>query len=54
MMRAAAVSSGSHELVYTYEPTSFRIGAAFGLLGLAGLAGLAFWARRKPLAIKAA
>ncbi len=27
VMRGAAVSSGSHRLVYTYAPQSFRIGA---------------------------
>ena len=50
LMRGAAVPAGSHELVYTYMPTSFLVGAWVGLLGLAGLVGLAFWARRKLLA----
>jgi Bacterial membrane protein YfhO len=41
MMRAAAVKEGRHHLTYTYEPQSFRIGAAISLAGLAVLAILA-------------
>jgi hypothetical protein len=35
LMRGAAVEAGSYHLVYTFDPTSFRIG---GILTLAGLA----------------
>jgi hypothetical protein len=40
LMRAAAVDSGTHTLVYTYEPISLRIGAWLSLLGLAVMLGL--------------
>lgn len=43
LMRGALVKSGSHTLVYEYQPRSFRIGSWISLLGLAGLAGLAVW-----------
>ena len=44
MMRGAAVKAGRHRLVYTYEPRSFRLGAAISLAGLTAMAalGLAF------------
>jgi uncharacterized membrane protein YfhO len=45
LMRAAAVAAGSHTLIYTYDPASFRIGGYVSLLGLAMLAGLFAWAR---------
>jgi uncharacterized membrane protein YfhO len=48
LMRAAAVDAGSHTLVYTYEPTSVRIGAWTSLAGLVVLAGLAAWSRQRP------
>ncbi len=44
LMRGAAVREGTHRLVYTYEPRSFRVGAALSLVGLVGLAGFAGWA----------
>ncbi len=34
MMRGAAVEAGTHELVYTYEPDSFRIGSIGTGIGL--------------------
>ena len=37
MMRGALVPSGTHKLVYTYEPASFRYG---GLISLASLGGV--------------
>jgi uncharacterized membrane protein YfhO len=43
IMRGAAIPSGVHTLVYSYEPESFRIGAilsAGGLIVLLVLAGL--------------
>ena len=46
LMRAAAVASGSHTLVYTYEPGSLRIGACGSVTGLAAFVGLVYWARR--------
>jgi hypothetical protein len=45
-MRAARVPAGRHRLVYRYEPTSVRLGAALSLAGLLTLAGLAAWSRR--------
>ncbi|MEW4571334.1 hypothetical protein AB1L88_25960 [Tautonia sp. JC769] len=46
MMRGAAVPSGTHELVYTYQPDSFRyglIGSAVGLVLTLGLLGWSFF-----------
>ena len=34
LMRGAAVSSGEHTLVYTYEPASVRVGAIISTAGL--------------------
>jgi hypothetical protein len=45
-MRGAAVGAGVHRLVYTYEPSSLRAGAALSAAGLVALAGLGFWSRR--------
>jgi hypothetical protein len=42
LMRGAAVSAGTHTLIYTYEPGSFRIGviaSGAGLLALLALVG---------------
>lgn len=41
MMRGAAVPSGKHHLVYTYEPRSFRVGGrvSLGALALFGVLG---------------
>jgi hypothetical protein len=33
-MRGALVSAGTHRLVYSYRPTSVRVGAALSVLGL--------------------
>jgi hypothetical protein len=41
MMRGAAVSTGEHQLVYRYDPWSFRIGAVVSLVGLMALVVLA-------------
>ena len=46
LMRAAAVSAGRHRLVYTYQPASFRVGAAISLAGLVVLAGASVWVAR--------
>jgi hypothetical protein len=46
LMRGAAVPSGRHRLVYTFEPASFRLGAAGTGLGLLACAAVVFWARR--------
>ena len=48
MMRGAAVGSGSHELVYTYEPGSFRIGCIGTAAGLAALVVLVGWSIARP------
>jgi hypothetical protein len=42
LMRGAAVEAGTHRLVYTYNPKSFRIGQAVSIGGLAMAALLAF------------
>ena len=34
LMRGAAVGSGRHRLVYSYQPKSFRVGAAISLAGV--------------------
>jgi hypothetical protein len=44
LMRGAAVKAGQHTLVYTYDPASFRIGAALTIAGLIGAAVLVPWA----------
>jgi hypothetical protein len=43
MMRGAAVDTGSHRLVYTYHPASFRIGLVVSGIGLGALGGLVVW-----------
>ena len=48
MMRGAVVGAGRHQLVYTYEPLSFRAGLMASLAGLIALAGLAAWSIRRP------
>jgi hypothetical protein len=35
MMRGAALEAGTHRLLYTYNPQSFRVGLAASILGLA-------------------
>jgi hypothetical protein len=47
LMRGAAVPSGQHTLIYTYEPESFRIGAIISGAGLIVLFALAWSFRRK-------
>jgi hypothetical protein len=42
-MRGAAVPQGSHRLVYTYEPRSFKVGAALTITSIIGLAGFLVW-----------
>ena len=49
LMRAAAVTAGTHTLVYTYEPASIRLGAGGTAIGLIALIGLALWAHARPL-----
>jgi len=48
MMRGAAVGAGTHTLVYTYEPNSFRFGGLISLAGLAASALLAVFVARRP------
>ncbi|RUL88247.1 YfhO family protein [Tautonia sociabilis] len=48
MMRGAAVKAGTHELVYTYEPDSFRIGCLGSAAGLALAVGLLGWSALRP------
>jgi Bacterial membrane protein YfhO len=47
LMRGAAVKAGKHRLVYTYEPNSFKVGAAISLLGLVGLVWSSAWTLRR-------
>jgi len=49
LMRGAAVSAGTHILVYTFEPASVRFGAVISLISLPVLVGLAIWARLRPV-----
>jgi hypothetical protein len=49
MMRGAAVGAGSHRLVYTFAPRSFRIGWVVSILGLVGLSLLGIVCLRKPV-----
>jgi hypothetical protein len=46
-MRGAAVPKGSHRLVYSYEPPSFRIGAAISLGSIVVLVGFLVWSWRR-------
>ena len=48
LMRAAAVGAGPHRLVYTYDPASFRVGAALSLASLVALTGTSTWLSRRP------
>ncbi|AMV39185.1 YfhO family protein [Planctomyces sp. SH-PL62] len=48
MMRGAAVESGTHHLVYSYEPRSFRLGLLVSMAGLGVALGLAAFASRRP------
>jgi hypothetical protein len=48
MMRGAGVTTGEHTLVYTYEPTTLRVGACVSLAGSAALAALCLWCRFDP------
>jgi hypothetical protein len=43
-MRGAAVASGTHALVYTYEPASVRVGLGLSIAGIITLTGLGAWA----------
>jgi uncharacterized membrane protein YfhO len=40
LMRGAAVPTGRHRLVYSYNPRSFRVGLIISIFGLSGLAVL--------------
>jgi Bacterial membrane protein YfhO len=42
-MRGVALPAGTHRLVFTYDPLSFRLGIASSLVGLAALAALSAW-----------
>ena len=48
MMRGAAVGAGTHELVYTYDPDSFRRGCYGTAVGLLLVVGLAGWSAARP------
>lgn len=50
LMRGAAVTAGTHTLVYTYEPASVRVGIGVSAAGLITLFGLTLWARSRPVA----
>jgi uncharacterized membrane protein YfhO len=38
LFRAVPIGAGVHEIVFTYEPRSFTVGATLGVLGLLALA----------------
>jgi Bacterial membrane protein YfhO len=46
LMRGAAVGAGTHRLVYSYRPVSFRLGVLVSLGGLAAAAALGLRSRR--------
>jgi hypothetical protein len=48
MMRGAAVSSGTHDLVYTYQPDSFRFGLLGSAVGLVLALVLLGWSSVRP------
>lgn len=48
MMRGAAVEAGTHKLVFTYEPDSFRYGGMISLAGLAASVFLALFVWKRP------
>jgi Bacterial membrane protein YfhO len=48
-MRGAAVSSGPHHLVYTYSPSSFRIGLIASAMGLVTMLAFAVACYRWPV-----
>jgi hypothetical protein len=50
LMRAAAVESGSHTLVYTYEPVSIWIGGFVSLAGMAAFFSFTLWTCMRPIA----
>jgi hypothetical protein len=45
LMRGALVGAGTHQLVYTYEPPSFRVGLCLSMVGLVGLTLVFVWRR---------
>ena len=49
LMRGAAVGSGSHRLVFTFVPLSFRVGCLVSIFGLAALLFLALACVRCPV-----
>jgi hypothetical protein len=49
LMRGAAVRAGTHHLVYSYAPRSFRIGGVVSILGLGVLALLGVACARRPV-----
>lgn len=49
LMRGAAVQAGTHKLVYTFEPMSFRVGLVMSIASLLASAGLAAFFRGRPL-----
>jgi hypothetical protein len=54
LMRGAAVPAGVHTLVYTYEPTSFRVGLIVSAAGVIALFVLAWSCWRRPVIFQAA
>lgn len=49
LMRGAAVSAGTHILVYSFEPPLVRLGAVISLISLSLLASLVIWTQRRPV-----
>jgi hypothetical protein len=45
-MRGVALPAGTHQLVFRYEPLSFRLGLALSLIGLATMTALVVWSFR--------
>ena len=49
MMRGASVPAGTHRLVYTYAPRSFRVGGVISIMGMAALAILGLVCVLRPV-----
>ncbi len=44
--RAVYLPKGTHEVTFTYDPDSFKIGLALALLGVLGVGGTALWKQK--------
>jgi uncharacterized membrane protein YfhO len=49
LFRAAELPAGEHEVVFTFEPASYRVGRIVSAVALAGVLGLLLFGRRRLL-----